>query len=429
HVVLAGFGPGDPELLTVKAVKALRQADIIFYDDLIGKQYLDTLTAEKIYVGKRNGLHHTEQDSINRLLLDAARKGKEVVRLKGGDPMIFAHGGEEIEFLQSNLVDVKVIPGITTASALAASTKVSLTHRDISSGVSFVNGHAAYPIVPNTETIVYYMGGKSIGRIGQSLHAEGWPTATPVLLVHNVSLPDEQTFETTVGQLAEGNATDYPTPVIALVGDVARLRRQTASTVRRTLYTGLSCPEPDYIHTPLIEIRPVEFELPDTNGFDYLLFTSRHAVRCWFQKGKAAVAAQVVSIGPATTEELKLFGVTDVFQTEKDDSYGVLDYFCRQPSGRKVLFPRSDLGLDIIPDGLCKMGFQVTVVTVYQNVLPQKVRRVNLQNIQRVVFTSPSTINNFVRIYGGLPKHIEYVTRGAVTKQYLMKVLKSHREK
>ncbi|MBE6312375.1 MAG: uroporphyrinogen-III C-methyltransferase [Bacteroidales bacterium] len=339
HVVLAGFGPGDPELLTVKAVKALRQADIIFYDDLIGKQYLDTLTAEKIYVGKRNGLHHTEQDSINRLLLDAARKGKEVVRLKGGDPMIFAHGGEEIEFLQSNLVDVKVIPGITTASALAASTKVSLTHRDISSGVSFVNGHAAYPIVPNTETVVYYMGGKSIGRIGQSLHAEGWPTATPVLLVHNVSLPDEQTFETTVGQLAEGNATDYPTPVIALVGDVARLRRQTASTVRRTLYTGLSCPEPDYIHTPLIEIRPVEFELPDTNGFDYLLFTSRHAVRCWFQKGKAAVAAQVVSIGPATTEELKLFGVTDVFQTEKDDSYGVLDYFSRQPSGRKVLFP------------------------------------------------------------------------------------------
>ena len=428
HVTLVGFGPGDPELLTVKAVKALKQADIIFYDDLIGKQYLDTLAAEKVYVGKRSGQHHAEQSAINRLLLQAAREGKQVVRLKGGDPMVFGHAGEEIEYLQSNLVSVTVIPGITTASALAATTKVSLTQRGISSSVALVNGHAAAPIVPDTDTIVYYMGGSRLDSIRKSLLAEGWPAATPVLLVHNVSLPDEQTFETTVGQLGD---VDYPTPVIALVGDVARLRHQTASGLRRTLYTGLVCPNPDYIHTPLIEIEPVDFTLPPVEHFDYLLFTSRYAVKAVAHsslftllppKGRSVArnhsSLKIVSIGPTTTQALKEAGVVEVEQTEQDDSYGVIDYFSRQTRGR-VLIPRSNLALDIIPDGLRSLGFTVQTLTVYNNVYPRHVRRVNIDNIQRVVFTSPSTIDNFIKTYGCLPPHIEYVTRGSITEQHL----------
>ena len=428
HVTLVGFGPGDPELLTVKAVKALKQADIIFYDDLIGKQYLDTLAAEKVYVGKRSGQHHAEQSAINRLLLQAAREGKQVVRLKGGDPMVFGHAGEEIEYLQSNLVSVSVVPGITTASALAASTKVSLTQRGISSSVALVNGHAAAPIVPDTDTIVYYMGGSRLGSIRKSLLAEGWSVTTPVILVHNVSLPDEQTFETTVGQLGD---VDYPTPVIALVGDVARLRHQTASGLRRTLYTGLVCPNPDYIHTPLIEIEPVDFTLPPVEHFDYLLFTSRYAVKAVAHsslftllppKGRSVArnhsSLKIVSIGPTTTQALKEAGVVEVEQTEQDDSYGVIDYFSRQTRGR-VLIPRSNLALDIIPDGLRSLGFTVQTLTVYNNVYPRHVRRVNIDNIQRVVFTSPSTIDNFIKTYGCLPPHIEYVTRGSITEQHL----------
>lgn len=411
HVTLVGFGPGDPELLTVKAVKTLRQADIIFYDDLIGKQYLDTLAAEKIYVGKRNGKHHAEQHDINRQLLKAAREGKQVVRLKGGDPMVFGHAGEEIEYLQSNLISVTVIPGITTASALAATTKVSLTQRGISSSVALVNGHAAAAIVPDTDTIVYYMGGSRLGSIRKSLLAEGWSVTTPVILVHSVSLPDEQTFETTVGQLGD---VDYPTPVIALVGDVARLRHQTASTVQRTLYTGLVSPNPDYIHTPLIEIEPVSYADPSTESYDYLLFTSRYAVKCW----TGGFCGRIVSIGPSTTQALKEAGAVKVEQTEQDDSYGVIDFFSRQPSGR-VLIPRSSLALNIIPDGLRQLGFVVTTLTVYNNVYPHHVRRVNLANIQRVVFTSPSTIDNFIMTYGCLPAHIEYVTRGSITAQHL----------
>ena len=412
-VTLVGFGPGDPELLTVKAVKALQNADIIFYDDLIGKAFLDTLNAEKYYVGKRSGCHHAEQDDINRLLLKAAREGKEVVRLKGGDPMVFGHAGEEIEYLQSNLVEVSVIPGITTASALAATTKVSLTQRGISSSVAFVNGHSAQPIVPNTETVVYYMGGARLAKIGASLQAEGWADTTPVLLVHNVSLPDEQTFETTIGELPTLTSR-LPTPVIALVGDVARLRHHAASNIRRTLYTGLVSPNPDYIHTPLIEIKPIDYAVPPRERYDYLLFTSRYAVKHW----KGGFSGRIVSIGPSTTQALKTAGAEDVEQTEIDDSYGVIDYFSRQPRGR-VLIPRSNLALDIIPEGIKALGFDVETLTVYHNVYPRCVRRVNLSNIRRVVFTSPSTIDNFITTYGDLPSHIEYVTRGRITAQHL----------
>ena len=416
-VTLVGFGPGDPELLTVKAVKALQNADIIFYDDLIGKDFLDTLSAEKYYVGKRSGCHHAEQDDINRLLLKAAREGKEVVRLKGGDPMVFGHAGEEIEYLQSNLVEVSVIPGITTASALAATTGISLTQRGISSSVAFVNGHSAQPIVPNTETIVYYMGGARLVQIGEALQAEGWADTTPVLLVHNVSLPDEETFETTVEGLrseVKGQRLKVKLPVIALVGDVARLRHQGASNIRRTLYTGLVCPNPDYIHTPLIEIKPIDYAVPPRESYDYLLFTSRYAVKHW----KGGFAGRIVSIGPSTTQALKTAGAENVEQTEIDDSYGVIDYFSRQPRGR-VLIPRSDLALDIIPEGIKALGFDVKTLTVYHNVYPRYVRRINLSNIQRVVFTSPSTIDNFITTYGDLPSHIEYVTRGRITAQHL----------
>ncbi|MBQ7419354.1 MAG: uroporphyrinogen-III C-methyltransferase [Prevotella sp.] len=220
-VTLVGFGPGAPDLLTIRGERALRQADIIFYDDLTNLDYLNSLAAEKVYVGKRSGRHHTEQDEINGLLLDAAEQRKRVVRLKGGDPMIFAHGGEEIRYLEQHNIPVDVIPGVTTATALAASTKVSLTLRGVSQSVAIVNGHSSNPIVPDTDTLVYYMGGARLSEIRQRLIAQGWREDTPVLAVHNVSLPSEQVFDTTIGQL--GNET-YPTPVIILVGDVAAYR-------------------------------------------------------------------------------------------------------------------------------------------------------------------------------------------------------------
>lgn len=220
-VTLVGFGPGDPELLTVKAVKALQQADVIFHDDLIDKDYLQQFRAEKVYVGKRSGHHSAEQHDINSRLLEAAQKGLRVVRLKGGDPMLFAHAREEIDYLENYGIAVSVIPGVTTASALAAHAKVSLTERGVSQSVAFINGHANRPLTPNAETLVYYMGGSKLQQIAQTLISRGKHQQTPVLLGSSLSTPLEQFFYTTLESLAE-NTPDYPTPLIALVGEVAR---------------------------------------------------------------------------------------------------------------------------------------------------------------------------------------------------------------
>ena len=220
-VTLVGFGPGDPELLTVKAVKALQQADVIFHDDLIDKDYLQQFRAEKVYVGKRSGHHSAEQHDINSRLLEAAQKGLRVVRLKGGDPMLFAHAREEIDYLENHGIAVSVIPGVTTASALAAHAKVSLTERGVSQSVAFINGHANRPLTPDAETLVYYMGGSKLQQIAQTLISRGKHQQTPVLLGSSLSTPLEQFFYTTLESLAE-NTPDYPTPLIALVGEVAR---------------------------------------------------------------------------------------------------------------------------------------------------------------------------------------------------------------
>ena len=219
EVILIGFGPGDPDLLTVKAMNALRQADIIFYDALTNEAFLQTLPAEKVYVGKRCGRHHEEQEQINALLLEAAQKGKNVIRLKGGDPMVFAHAGEEISFLERNGIKTSVIPGITTALALAAKAKISLTYRGISSSVAFINGHSSHPEAPSADTLVYYMGASHLRTIAKELIDAGRKASTPVLLAYNVSLPDEQFYHLTLGDLLQSQAT-YPTPLTVLIGEV-----------------------------------------------------------------------------------------------------------------------------------------------------------------------------------------------------------------
>jgi uroporphyrinogen III methyltransferase/synthase len=272
------------------------------------------------------------------------------------------------------------------------------------------------------------MSASRLPRIAASLIAQGRAETTPVLLVHNVSLPDEKIYDTTLKQLRDGNS-EFSTPLIALVGDVAALRHRSADSIRRTLYTGLSNSNPEFIHTPLIAIherrdkREILESIHRLNEYDYLLFTSRYAVKYWFatlkESGHVLTKTKIISIGNTTTNALKEEGVTIIIQVEKDDSYGVLDYFCTQPRGKRILFPRSNLGLEILPEGLKKLGFRVDLVTAYDNQPSVNPLRVNLDNIQRVVFTSPSTIDYFIQLYGTLPSHIEYVTQGRITANHL----------
>lgn len=498
-VSLVGFGPGDPDLLTIKAAKAIDAADIIFYDDLIDNSYLADKKAEKIYVGKRAGYHHKEQADINRLLLEAAREGKNVVRLKGGDPMIFAHGSEEIEYLESNLIKVNVIPGITTASALAASQKISLTHRDFSSSVALVSGHTPQPVTPDAETLVYYMGAKQLQVIAtQLIDKEGWAFNTPVLLTYNVSRPNEQTFETTLWNLRNGEMQNLPTPLIALIGNVAGLKHHQASDIKPTLYTGtlpaIEKRKADYTYTPLIEInyqqtyftfeddtdeglhnyyQGKDIDEPDADlGIyfaNYILFTSQYSVNAAYKDIQALLNHEdahnlcFISIGDTTTEALHKAGVKDVIQVEKDNRYGVIEWFKKEKEklvaakpryeqvikklnelygkkeqnayyykeadflawydNRLVFYPHSSLSSEAIPLALQELGFSVDSVVAYNNELPKNPRRVNLNHFKRIVFTSPSTIDNFIKLYGKLPENTEFITRGPITQEHLEEIL------
>lgn len=227
-VWLVGFGPGDPELLTIKAYNLIKTADIIFYDDLLNKEFLLKFSSEKVYVGKRKGNHSIEQAEINKLLYEAAISGKMVVRLKGGDPMMFAHGGEEIEYLVRRHIEVGVVPGITAALAAAAYTRVPLTHRGIASSVSFITGHANRDIyVPLSGTLVYYMGASNLQTITEEVVKKGWPADTPVLLVYNVSGADQEEYYTTLQKTID-QPNQYKTPLIIIIGEVVRLKHNSS---------------------------------------------------------------------------------------------------------------------------------------------------------------------------------------------------------
>lgn len=391
--------------------------------------------------------------------------------------MIFAHGSEEIEYLESNLIKVNVIPGITTASALAASQKISLTHRDFSSSVALVSGHTPQPVTPDAETLVYYMGAKQLQAIAtQLIDKEGWAFNTPVLLTYNVSRPDEQTFETTLWNLRNGEMQNLPTPLIALIGNVAGLKHHQASDIKPTLYTGtlpaIEKRKADYTYTPLIEINyeidhewgledigtsPISKEWYDGEwslGHDYfsdisyLLFTSQYAVKGFMKVVEDTNYQQytnkdlkVISIGKTTTEALHKAGFKDVIQVDADNRYGVIEWFKKErpkfleqhpieiEHGEEyeeipaVLYPCSSLSPDDIPEALFALRYNVIKWTVYNNELPKNPRSVNLNHFKRIVFTSPSTIDNFIKLYGKLPENTEFITRGPITQAHLEEVL------
>ncbi len=436
-VTLVGFGPGNPDLLTIAGERAIREADVLFYDDLLDGRFLENYRADKVYVGKRSGKHHMEQSEINLLMLQSARQGKQVVRLKGGDPMIFAHGGEEVEYLQSNLITVEVIPGISTANALASLSKISLTHRDLASSVAYLSGHFRSVSVPDVDTLVYYMGAARLGEIADEIIRHGRPPETPVLLVHNVSRENQTEYFTTL-QALHANSIHYPTPLIMVVGTVVGLRSHTAKelTPKNILVTGTHAEGYAHlgkvIHTPLIEITGCEDKsllyqsIQELQSFQYLLFTSRYAVRYFFEAvselhldSRYLRGIQIVSIGKVTSKELCQYGILPDLEAEEEDSYGIIHLFSQEEKARGsgVLIPRSDIALDIIPVGLRSLGMVVKTLTVYHNSFPAFPEKVDLSTIDTVVFTSPSCVDNFVRLYGDIPSDIHCITKGRVTQE------------
>lgn len=237
EVYLIGGGPGDPDLLTFRALRLMQQADVIVYDRLISKEVLDLTRrdADRIYVGKERDNHSVPQDQINQLLVDLAKQGKRVCRLKGGDPFVFGRGGEEIETLTTNGVNFQVVPGITAALGTSAYAGIPLTHRDYSQSVVFVTGHLKdgsmnlnwKGLAQPNQTIVFYMGLKGLPVICEKLMENGLPSDLPIALVQQATTPRQRVFTGTLGTMPALIANEeIRPPTLIIVGNVVKLHEK-----------------------------------------------------------------------------------------------------------------------------------------------------------------------------------------------------------
>ena len=231
RVSIVGTGPGDPDLLTLKALHVMQDADVILYDKLIGPKILDYARrdAVRIFVGKSRACHFKTQDEINDLMIAHAEAGRHVVRLKGGDPFIFGRGGEEVDILKSRNIDVLVVPGVTAASGCAASSEIPLTHRDHAKSVTFVTGHGRdgtpdldwQALAAQEQTLVFYMGVSNAHAISRELIEHGLPSATPVAVIVNGTLETQQTLVSTLSECTDDIAAmEIDGPALMIVGDV-----------------------------------------------------------------------------------------------------------------------------------------------------------------------------------------------------------------
>ncbi len=237
EVYLVGAGPGDPDLLTFKALRLMQKAEVVLYDRLVSGPILDMVRrdADRVYVGKKRDDHAVPQQEINQLLLEYAQKGKRVLRLKGGDPFIFGRGGEEIDLLAEHNIPFQVVPGITAASGCASYSGIPLTHRDFSQSVRFITGHlktgeADYPwgeFVNDKQTLVFYMGLKGLPKICENLIKHGKKPTTPAALIEKGTLPEQRVHISNLEDLASSiEGKDIHAPTLLIIGDVVSLHKK-----------------------------------------------------------------------------------------------------------------------------------------------------------------------------------------------------------
>lgn len=440
-VSLVGFGPGNPDLLTIGGYKALLSADVIFYDDLLNQEFLSRFPVEKIYVGKRKEIHQFHQNEINKLVYQAAISGKKVVRLKGGDPMIFAHGREEVDFLQSRFVEIDIIPGISSGIALSSYTHIPLTYRGLASSVAFVTGHSEKNVqVPTADTLVYYMSGANLSVIAKKLITVGNKKDLPAALVYNVSLPNQKVWYSSVKEL-QYSVVKYPTPILLIIGDVVSFENKKEVCKRQVLLTGTSnetnSSYANAIHIPLIKINKIKnnrrlyASIKEINAFDWIIFTSRYGVRYFFESLnemnldiKVLSGIYVASVGGITSFELNKYGIYPDIESKSESAEGLITYFKTvRLTGKRILLPRSDKGLKHFSEVLEQFGNEVIDIPLYTNEVNDKAERIDLSLFQKIVFSSPSGVNAFIQLYGEFPSGIQMIAKGETTFNFLVSSL------
>jgi uroporphyrinogen III methyltransferase/synthase len=449
-VYLVGAGPGDPGLITIKGKECLERAEVVLYDYLANPallKYVPT-AAERIYVGRRGRGQYQNQAEINQLLIERARAGKLVVRLKGGDPFVFGRGGEEAEAVAAAGVDFEVVPGVTAAVAVPAYAGIPVTHRTMASTVTIVTGHEdaekpspvlEWPKLASTSgTLVFMMGMKNLPTIVANLLSEGRAPDTPVALVRWGTRAEQRTIVGTLMDIVgKAQAARFEPPTVIVVGEVVRLREQLNWFEKRPLFGKrimttraqeqvaefsqlLIAYGAEPVELPAILLVPpatwegVDEVIGRLSQFDWVIFTSVNGVTPFMQrveaKGKDARAfakLRIGCIGPRTAQELERYGLKADLVPVEYQAEGLIAALAREGvGGRRVLIPRAEVAREILPDQLRELGAQVEVVPVYRAIAPAvDVEPVKQQlqegRIDVVTFTSSSTVRNFVELLGG----------------------------
>jgi len=457
RVYLVGAGPGDPALLTVRALELIAQADAILYDRLVpsGALHGAREDAELVYVGKEPGGSVRQRDIADQLVA-RARQGQTVVRLKGGDPFVFGRGGEEAEALRAGGVRFEIVPGITAGIAAPAYAGIPVTHRDAASAVAFVTGHED-PDKPDSAldwdalarfpgTLVFYMGVKALPQIARALAAAGRRPGEPAAVIERGTLPGQRTVLATLGDIAE-RATEagIRPPSVTVVGPVAALRerlhwledrplhgKRIAVTRARAQASGLAAElralGAEVVEAPAIRIVPLPGGAPDLDGTDLVCLTSPNGVRLLFDRLRAAgldaralYGRTVAAIGPGTARALRDHGIEPDVVPERSVAESLVEALQPIPVTR-ALIARAAEARDVLPDALRERGAQVDVLPLYETVteeLDHDARAAAL-NADYITFTSSSTVTRFLDAARGAPHaSTRIVSIGPVTTQTL----------
>jgi len=446
-VYLIGAGPGDPGLLTIRAKECIESADVVVYDYLASPLLLEYARedAQIIYVGKKGGDHTLTQDKINQLLIDKAKAGLSVARLKGGDPFVFGRGGEEAQLLLSQGVQYEVIPGVTSAISAPAYAGIPVTHRDHTSFVSFITGHENPHkkdsgmqwdlFAKSNATLVFLMGVKNLANIVKNLVKNGKSADTPVALVRWGTTPRQMTVTGTLKTIVERVKTaKLKSPAIIVVGHVVNLRKELAWFDKKPLFgrtivitraraqasglvsqltrLGAQCIEiPTIKIIPAKEVTPLKTAIDRLREFDWLVFTSVNGVKFFFETlfdmGKDVRALghlKLACIGPVTKERLADYGIISDILPQTYRAESVVEAFSTTDMlGKKVLLPRAKVARTILPEELTRMGAVVDEVTAYETILSEEgketlVSMLTDKKIDAVTFTSSSTVSNFMTL-------------------------------
>ncbi len=457
-VYLVGAGPGDPGLLTARALELIAAADVIVYDRLIPESALAGARpgAELRYAGKEGGGPSMPQAQIDRLLVEHGARGRTVVRLKGGDPFVFGRGGEEGEALRAAGIAFEVVPGVTAGIAGPAYAGIPVTHRDAASAVAFITGHedpaktesaldwealAGFP-----GTLVVYMGVRQLAAITGRLIDGGRPPQQPAAVIERGTLPGQRVLTgtlATIGSLAKSSAVRAPAiavfgavaalgerlrwleerPLAKLTVAVTRARAQASELTARLRGLGAAV-----LEVPAIKIVPLEGPAPPIEDYDLVCLTSPNGVRLLFERlessgrdARALAGARVAAIGPGTAAALRNHGVIADVVPERFVAEGLVDALADLPVAR-ALVARAAQARDVLPDALRGRGAQVDVLALYDTVAAPltEAELDGVADADYVTFTSSSTVRFFFDAAGDrLRERARLLSIGPVTSASL----------